>query len=355
MAFMGPAPTGYTVRLSEVMPAADALKGLWQRNLHIPPAVDLDARLRWYYLEAPEGAGRVALLVDGAQEVVGCEAIGVRRFALAGRPEPVRVGLLGDLAVDRRHRTLMPALTLVRAGRTAANQFAFHYGFPNANAAPLYQRLGYRKLGTVTRWVRVLRRGRYVGRVIKNPVVAGLGGALLDGALQLEALLMRALPGPPLELDPLADTDGRLDQLWEIAHRQWGAIGWRGAAQVRWRFLRAPGTRCELMALVEPHTRALRAYAVLEPADSTYHVRDFFGAGLRDVGRLFDLLVAYVHRRGASALSVSFLGAPRVEALLREHRFHPRESTRTVIVDAAPEISVPPADEWYLTDADEDT
>ncbi len=344
----------YSVRQRDAAVVADTVTGLWRRNLHFPPEVNLEARLRWYYLDGPAGPGRVMLLTN-EDAVVGCEGIGVRSFACAGRAEPMRVGLLGDLAVERAHRTLMPALTLLRAGRIAAKEFAVHYGFPNAAAAPLYERLGYRKLGTLTRWVRIVRHAGYLRRVVKHALLARVGGAVLDQASQAGALIGRTIAGPYLKLESLADTDERLDRLWQAAHRQWGMIGRRDAAFVRWRFLRAPVSRCELVALIVRQTGTVRAYAVLEPVAGTIHLRDFLGVDLRDVGLLLDLLVPYVHRRGAVAISVSFLGASRVEALLRAHHFHPRESTRPVIVDAAPGVAVMRGESWYLTDADEDT
>jgi hypothetical protein len=77
--------------------------------------------------------------------------------------------------------------------------------------------------------------------------------------------------------------------------------------------------------------------------------------GLRDVGRLFDLLVPFLYRRGATAISVSFLGSPRVEAMLRAHHFFAWKATRPVVVDSAPGAATPASEDWYLTDADEDT
>ena len=185
----------YSVRQSEALPVADTLMGLWRRNLGIRPDIDLSARLRWYYLDGPEGPGRVMLLVATGPEgetVVGCEGIGVRRFAVAGQPGPVRAGLLGDLAVERSHRTLMPALSLVRASRNVARELTMHYGFPNAAAAPLFERIGYRTLGTLTRWVRVIRHGSYIERVLINRMLARVSGALLDGVRLAQAAVVKA-------------------------------------------------------------------------------------------------------------------------------------------------------------------
>jgi hypothetical protein len=229
-----------------------------------------------------------------------------------------------------------------------------HYGFPNAAAAPLFERIGYRTLGTLTRWVRVIRHGSYIERVLINRMLARVSGALLDGVRLAQAAVVKAARGQ-LVLEPLADADERFDRLWDAAHRQWRVIAWRGAAFVRWRFLRLPGTRCELVALSEPRTGMVRAYAVLDPIESVVHLRDFFGVSLRDLGRLFDLLVPFLYRRGATAISLSFLGSPQVEAMLREHHFFSWKATRPVMVDSAPGAAAPASEDWYLTDADEDT
>src|SRR5262245_13900842 len=304
----------YSVRQSEALPVADTLIELWRRNLDVRPDIDLAARLRWYYRDAPAGPARVMLLeADGT--VVGCEGIGVRRFFVDG--EPVPAALLGDLAVDRKHRTLMPAMTLMKAARETAREHPLHYGFPNPAAIPLFDRLGYHRLGVLVRWVRVLRYARYIGQLLASPMVARFAGAVLDGARQV---LASALPASWV-LEPLADVDERLDRLWEDARRQWGVIAWRGTAFLRWRFLRPPGSGCELVALAEPGGSTVRAYAVLEVIDTVCHVRDFLGVTPPDVGHLLDLLAPYLYRRGATAISLSFLGSPRIDAMLRAHHF----------------------------------
>jgi len=342
---------GYSVKQCEALPVADTLAELWRRNLHIPADIDLQERVRWAYRDGPAGAGRVQLLVaggPGGEAVVGCAGIVVRQFSVAGRPVPLQAALLGDLAVDRSHRTLLPALTLVRATRATALEQAIVYGYPNATSAPVLQRVGYRKLGTLTRWVRVLRHAPYIEREVKRPWLARAAGALLDGARLLQAAAARG----PLVLEPLDDVDERLDRMWDEARGPWGVIGRRDAAYLRWRFLHQPGGRYQLIALSERGTRRVRAYAVLEQIEHAFHLRDFFGVSLLDVGALLDRLVPYCYRRGGVSLSVAFLGAPSVERLLREHHFHAREATRTVVVDG--EAAAPPAAEWYLTDGDED-
>jgi hypothetical protein len=97
------------------------------------------------------------------------------------------------------------------------------------------------------------------------------------------------------------------------------------------------------------------ACAKIEPIGTMFHVRDFLGVCLRDLGRLLDLLVPFLYRRGATAMSLSFLGSRRVETLLRTHLFAPASGKRTVVIDTADGTVLPPVEEWYFTDGDEDT
>ena len=346
----------YSVRESGAPAVADALVNLWRRNLPAA-AADLDAKLRWFYCDAPSGPARVMLLHHD-ESPIGCAGIGVRRFWIESHAAMAPVGLLADLAVDRTHRTAFPALTLTRATRDAARRVApLHYGFPNASAVALFERMGYRKLGVMTRWVRILRHAEYIEREVRNRALARTAGALMDGLRLLQVMPAR-LASLPLRLEkvgtPRRPVDERFDRLWEVGRHRFGIVAWRGADQLRWRFHDAPERQVELIALVERHGAALRAYAAVERVGSVYHVRDVFGVGLADTGLLLDHLVPVLRQLGATALSFSFLGSPQVEEMLRAHRFVPRESTRAVVVDARPGEDIPGVEAWYLTDGDED-
>ena len=83
-------------------------------------------------------------------------APGREPFWLGG--QRIEAGVLVDLAVSPAHRTLFPALllqkSLLAAGLEAREVL---YAFPNQKAAAVFQRAGYRHIGLMTRYVRVLR------------------------------------------------------------------------------------------------------------------------------------------------------------------------------------------------------
>lgn len=330
----------------------DALVRLWGDNLTVHG--DPHAKLDWLYLRSPVGRGEAFVLRDEAEAAVGCAGITTRELWSGDRV--LRAALLGDLAIDRAHRTGMPALVLQRATkRHVEATYDLCYGFPNANAVALHRRIGFHELGVMSRYVRVLRHGGYLARKYGRPNVMRAAGVMVDGA-KLGVRLARAVP-PAIraELCWLDDFDPRFDELWQRMRGQWGVVGRRDAALLRWRFQRE---RVRIAALVERGGKQLLAYAVIGgDAGDLAHVHDLFGS-LEAISDLLTLVVPALTVRGYSALSMRFLGDPRMMELAVSHGMELRDARRSVIATFAPQS----ADaglrlwaSWYLTDLDEDS
>lgn len=348
----------YVAEERDVDHAAADLVRLWGNSL-ASAGGDLHAKLDWFYRAAPAGPARAVLLtaIDGDDgTVVGCEGIGFRRVWLGDRV--LRAALLADLAVDPGHRTLLPALMLVRKTReTAASSAEFQYGFPNRKALGVFQRIGYRPLGTMARNVRVLRFGPYLARRVRLPLLSTLGGAVLDvaGAMLRALPLLRASAGFRLAFP--SGPDERFDALFDVARTRYGVIADRGRDFLRWRFFAGQG-RAELATLERRGDRALRAYAVVTRRDGVAHLSDFLAASDPELEALFALLAPVLRDRGCVSASVRFLGTARVRSLLERSGFRLRGADRTVVIDAGgdPALAAMIADveNHYLTDADED-
>ena len=347
---------------------------LWRDNLTLPCAPE--AHFDWLYRQAPEPAPTVFLLCtagDGASaEIVGSNGFSIRRFQLGAGVED-RAAVSGDLVVGRAHRSLLPALRLIRAVREhTAGEYAFCYGFPNVKAEGVMARAGFHVLGKTRRYARVLRHASYL------PSVAARAGAphqlmeIVRSAAPLRRLV-RAL-SPVLDVARLAgglpdiaeaqrryrlawsEVDARFDELWLRARREYDVIAARTAAVLRWRYPRA-----EIAALERRSDRALVAYAVIErdPAARAAHVRDVFGHKSA-LGPLLDLLLPAVWWSGAHSISIRLLGAPYLVEALVERGFELRPERRTVVVQVgraheAARARIETADTWHLLDLDEDT
>jgi hypothetical protein len=320
-------------------------------------AGDPHAKLDWLYLRSPVGPGEAFVLRDEGDAPVGCAGITMRELWLGDRV--LRAALLGDLAIDRAHRTGMPALVLQRATkRHVEATYDVCYGFPNAGAVALHRRIGFHELGVMSRYVRVLRHGGYLARKYGRPRVMRAAGVMVDGAKLGVRLARAVLPAISAELCWLDDFDPRFDDLWQRTRELWGLVGRRDAALLRWRFLRKPAERVRIAALVERNGKRLLAYAVIGgEAGDLAHIHDLFGP-LDALSDLLTMLVPALTVRGYSAVSVRFLGDPRMMDLLVRHEMELRDARRSVIATFAPQSADPRLRQWaswYLTDLDEDS
>jgi hypothetical protein len=334
---------------------------VWQNNLPVDEGAE--AKFAWIYQQAVDPPPGVFVLAvsdrAGVEDrIVGTAGLGVRSFVLDDRQ--LRAGLLADLAVDREHRTALPALRLVRGARTAVlRDFDLAYGFPNRSAQAVFLRCGYRKLGTLTRWARVLGHAPYVHKVVPVAPFSRLAGAALDVG-NLVQLAARSLPARRRsKLEWLHGFDSRFDRLWQDARGSYTLIGQRDAAFLRWRFDQ-PGHRFQIASLVDRRdSTRLLAYTVVERVGGACHLRDLFGHPA-ELGPLLDLLLPSLARRRATSASIGFLGSDAIGELLASRGFRERESERVIVYDVSPahaglnEIASD-VQSWHLTDADEDT
>lgn len=352
-----------------------ALCELWSENLSLGDTAE--AHFQRLYRDAPEPTSTVFLLcaasADGATRIVGSNGYSIRAFQL-GAGAAGRAAVSGDLVVTRAHRTLLPALRLVRTALDhMVNEFAFCYGFPNPKAEGVMVRAGFRVLGKATRYARVLRHATYLPEVAARltspsrlaPLVASaarhrrLGRALvpaIDLARLASTLPSLARAGLRYQLTWLDAPDARFDELWDRARREYDVIGVRTAALLRWRY-----PRCQIATLVRRADRVVMAYALIErdASSGAVHVRDVFGHKAA-LGPVFDLLIPALWRSGAISVSIRLLGAPYLVDVLVARGFEPRPEQRTVVVqvgrghDAArARLEDPQA--WHLLDLDEDT
>lgn len=341
----------YRVRRTDVGVDREEILRIWAANL--PMKGELDARLRWFYCDAPHGRGDGFMLHPlGDPSVIGYAGVGMR--ALWRRGTPLRAALLADLAVDREHQSGLPALALVRAVKQHVREsFDLGYGFPTDAAAPVYQRAGFRELGRMSRFVRALRRGPTLARHLPAPVARALGGVLDRGRHLVSRA--HALRDRRVRLVWLDDFDDRFDQLWARARMATPVTCERTTEVLRWRF---GHDDVRIAALVDRASEQLRAYAVVRTGEGEAELADLFGAGLRQVEALLRHLIPALHAAGQRAVTFRFLGTCAMLGVLARQGFVRREGGRRVVLVLGEshaqtlELADPAA--WYLTDLDED-
>jgi GNAT superfamily N-acetyltransferase len=371
-------PPRYSVERRPFVEVETELRRLWDDNLTVDGGVE--RKLAWLYREAPDPPDGVFMLAaDGDDEPrrwVGTAGVLIRRVQIAERE--LRAGLLADLAVDRAHRSVGPALMLAREARTwTLGHLDLAYGFPNRHAEGVFKRVGYKVLGKMPRYARVLRHAGYAAKVteddlarapaplrsfllrgLQQPALANLAGLAADAAVLALGAAEGIGAASRLRLEYVARPDERFDRLWAAAHASFGVVGQRTSHFLDWRF--PPSDAISFAVASTRRTGEPRAYAVLERDGDTVHVRDLFGHPT-DIPALLDLVIPALYARGAASLSMRYLGAPWLVDALTARRFATRATERTITIGTSERLPaevrarIEDATSWHMTDADEDT
>jgi len=337
------------------MPAPEAERAvlaLWEER---SPDAANHALFRWACLTSPNGPSRMFLLRAGAS-VVGAVGVAPRRLCVFGRT--VTAGLLGDFFVAKAHRTFFPALTLQRAVlRASRARFDVVYGFPNAAAKPLIQKLGFRELATLRRHVLVLRTAPYLER--KLGPLARAAAAPVDAALRFVYPRVDGGPSRGWAFQRLDLLDDRVADAF--ARRSFAdlSVGERDPKMLAWRFLDRPDQPASFHALVAPDG-SLRAWVILRFAGESAHVGDAFGVDFDVMTRALVLAGGEARRRGAASLSLLCSAPPALATCLTRAGFRTRgQEPPRVLYGHAGDGSKDPLvlsslERWYATEADED-
>jgi hypothetical protein len=289
----------------------------------------------------------------------------MRRVQVNG--SAVTAGVACDLAVDEGHRTLQPALLLQRAVVAAAtDRLPVIYGLPNPQGAAPTRRVGYREVGLVHRYAKVLRPSRYLARHPKLARLAPiLGGPADVGYAALAALTER--PSRAFAAEVMTAFDGRFDDLWERHRAGHGVIGLRDSRHLAWRYRDCPLQSYTTVGLLTRDRARLLGYVVYYLDGGRALCADLFAGDRADEVRA--LLAAWLrHARsaGAAAASVHCAVHPALHAGLEGLGFRRRTAApapggpagdddrgRPLIVYAWPGVGPGALRPWYFTPGDE--
>lgn len=344
-------PATYAIHDGDVMRDRDTVLSIWQGNLG--EATRMRAKYEWFYLGAPAGAPLLKLLRHEADSAwVGTCASGRRRMLLRG--QEIRGGVMVDLAVTPDHRSLGPAMMLqesiVDAGRRELDVL---YGFPNPKAAAVFKRIGYRHLGDIVRYARVLRHSDYVRRHLPA-VLAPLAGWVLDTVIGLRDAVRR-MAGPRLYATWTDAADPRMDALWAASAPSDALTAIRDVCHVRWRFDQSPVARTRHLLLARPGDGSLLAWFATQVEGDALVIRDFWsddadnGLGAHYI----DALANAARRAGHASVSVE-IAARESRVLPWKSRGFSARGQRPVFGLCSDGHDPIRADELYLTAADED-
>lgn len=328
---------------------------LWGVNL---PDLDPQKAARKFelaYRANPVDTGHVlGLHATGADALIGAQGLQVREFHLG--PTVRRAACLADFAVDATHRSLGPALTLMRAAcRTGLEEGLWVYGFPNRHAEGVCKRAGLRVAGRMARYLKPLRTAGLLRRRGLPRWIAGVAALPIDRILALRERLGGLLHGRGLTLTDTGWDDPRIDALWQrrppdllLSCRDGASLAWRYRYDMKapWRLSRVDAAGGDTVGYVVWQIDG--AYALI----SDFFVRDASPPCLRALLLRFSWRA---RREGAQAVSLEFMGREDLRAAILAAGFLMRAQVEP-LVEWPGGSGIPFAtDAGYLTSFDRDT
>jgi hypothetical protein len=326
---------------------------VWSRNFELLRGEAARQKVDHSYLSNPVGSGAAFLLRDcQSQTIVGVQCLVLRRFNYCGRV--LHAGVAADYSVDPAHRSVLPALMLMKASIAKSPDMAdFLYGLPNGKSEAVTKRAGFAQVLQLTRYAAPLRVARYLSPRMPRPV-----GWLLelvgDAALTVFDNLRVYRRGRRLRWVEGRDQPDKIDQIWNAAKAQGFLISQRDSHQLWWRFRLSTSQPSEWLIDIAEHPSAQPlGYVVWAKRDNIAVIGDFLCADPKaDTDYLLEAFRCHARGLGMTAISLEYGGAPSVIEALSRARFARREGNNLYAIRTE---SLPAWDHWYMTGMDRDT
>jgi hypothetical protein len=295
---------------------------LWRRNL--ADSSHLEEKYDWHFLNNPFGPGQIWILKADGQPI-GTTSLGMR--LLKSGETVTTAGVACDLAVNKEHRFLRPALLLQRALLSSANpEVRILYGVPNSGGASVMKYVGYRQFCAVHRYAKVLRPSHYLLRSPKLKAITPFIGKLADQGFAAWQSFGRRKGRRIAQVLPCFDE--RFDELWNGRRSDHAAtLTVRNRSFLKWRYRECPLREYKTLGLLTPDEAKLLGYLIYYVKDVSALCVDLLApGGAEDLQSLLSSWAALALGDGLAALSISCPGGALAEAVML-HGFSRRSVT----------------------------
>ena len=339
---------------------------LWRRNLS--DTSHLEEKYDWHFLNSPFGPGQIWILEADGQPI-GTTSLGMRPLKI--RETLATAGVACDLAVNKEHRILQPALLLQQSLLSSARAgIRILYGVPNSRGALVMKRVGYREFTCVHRYAKVVRISHYLPRFGKVGAIGSSVGPVIGrmadrGFEALQWFTRRRKNGRVAKILPCFDE--RFDELWRRLSPEHALLTVRERRFLKWRYRDFPLRQYRTVGLLTEDESKLLGYLIYYAEDHVALCADVFASAVDDdLDCLLSSWAALAWDDGLASLSICCSGGPLAAALLRQgfsrrsiapaikpDRTQRQEQCRTIFTHerrSGSEAAV--ADSWYYTEGD---
>lgn len=327
---------------------------LWQRNF---PEV-AQGRFVWMYENNPSGPPIIFLLKhEESGSLVGALALFPRRIFVHG--VATNAYICGDLVVDAQHRTLGPAIFLLKAAIDQCKKEppCILLSFPIKKSEKVAERAGFMVLGEHCQLTKVIRSSKYFHRYIQSKLAVRALSSLFDSFFYLFETVFHLRLMKKYKWQVLDSFDQRFDEFWKTISSSYAMIGERSAIYLNWRIKESPFCRSKVFVLLA--NGSLYGYIAFTHSNTKCEIIDLaYGGTNEQLRTLLQMFTRYQRFLGTEVVATTITGHKSIINQFRKLGFSLRNSENKVMYyskQGDSETNLFGAGGiWYLTDADND-
>ena len=312
--------TEYLVFSADLQKDRQVILDLWRQNL--ADITHLEEKYDWHFLNNPFGPGQIWILEADGQPI-GTTSLGMRPLRL--KETVTTSGVTCDLAVNKEHRFLQPALMLQRALMSSAHaRIRILYGVPNPGGTSVMKYVGYQASCPVHRYAKILRISPYLQRSFYLRAMVPLVGRLADQGFKAIQSFGRRKDRMVAHVLPFFDE--RFDELWGTLNSEHQALIVRDRRFLDWRYHKCPLHQYKTIGLLTPDESRLLGYLIYHVEGDSAVCVDLFAQGNAEhLDCLLSSWAVLSRSDGLASLSVSCSDGELAAALIRQ-RFSRRST-----------------------------
>ncbi|MFH1460564.1 MAG: hypothetical protein ABIG64_09395 [Candidatus Omnitrophota bacterium] len=153
------------------------LINLWFKYL-VNPSLE---RYAFLYENNDVSIIQTALLFLGKEnEILGCASILL--YKAVSNSNNLVLGINVDMIVERKHRTLGPAILLLKELVAMAKKYGSNalIAIPNQASLPVFKRIGYKCAGNISRYVKIINIEKKLKSKLKNKVIINFASQVIN-------------------------------------------------------------------------------------------------------------------------------------------------------------------------------
>lgn len=319
----------YSIIEADIRNNRDDIFPILIKNLQEPSS----KKYVWNYIQCPYGPARCWLARhEQSDTFMGTAALFPRVILVKG--EHVNAAIAGDFAVDINHRNLIPALALQKEIQSKIHNtgFRFIYGLPNKQSKGILLRIGYKKIGRFTHFIKPLKSeyqdNKYLHSFLQLKIFAGAVDILIKSFSKenrYKTTLKYSIITPEY-------FDDRFDVFWKNVSKHFTIIGERTSFFLNWRYIQAPAKKYKIFCLLDEH-KDIIGYIVYFLENNMCHIMDMlFDPSTEVLCPLLAEFSRFIQKKGVGSISVDYLGGELLEKRLREFNFLPLNNETDLII-----------------------